>query len=109
MIECKRVAGSDSNLCRLYVTEGVDRFESGKYAGGHGLAFMAGYVVAGCAGEAAAGVNTYLKGRSRESEALGPSTVLDVGWTRTSTHIRAGSGRYLELHHSLLEFSATQS
>ena len=52
VIECKRVAGNDSDLCRLYVTEGVDRFESGKYAGGHGLAFMAGYVVAGSADEA---------------------------------------------------------
>ena len=30
VIECKRVAGNDSDLCRLYVTEGVDRFESGE-------------------------------------------------------------------------------
>ena len=109
VIECKRVAGSDSNLCRLYVTEGVERFESGKYAGVHGLAFMAGYVVAGSAGEAVTGVNAYLKRHNRGSEALGPSTVLEAEWTRTSTHIRAGSGRHLELHHSLLEFNATQS
>lgn len=108
VIECKRVAGSDSDLCRLYVTEGVDRFESGKYAGRHGLAFMAGYLVAGSVGEAVSGVNAYLNRHDRGGESLGPSTVLDAEWTRTSTHIRAASGQSLDLHHSLLEFGATQ-
>ena len=107
VIECKRVAGSDSTLCRLYVKEGVDRFQTGKYASGHGLAFMAGYLVAGSAYEAVAGVNAYLRRNSRATEALGPSNVLDAGWTRTSTHMRPANGRLLALHHSFLEFGAT--
>ena len=107
VIECKRVAGNSGNLCRLYVTEGVDRFASGKYAGKHALAFMAGYVVAGSVSEAVARVNARLKRYNRGSEILGPSTLLGEEWTRTSAHVRATSEQFLELHHALLEFGAT--
>ena len=35
IIECKRIAGADSGLCREYVVEGIDRFRTGKYAANH--------------------------------------------------------------------------
>ena len=45
-VECKKVAAYDSNLNRKYVTSGVGRFVSGKYAKDHERAFMLGYVLA---------------------------------------------------------------
>ena len=55
IIECKRVAGNDANLCRQYVVEGIDRFGNGKYAGSHAVGFMTGYLLSGDAGAAVAG------------------------------------------------------
>ena len=45
-VECKKVAANNSDLNRKYVTEGVGRFVSGKYAKDHERAFMLGYVLA---------------------------------------------------------------
>jgi hypothetical protein len=44
-VECKRVAPGNATLNTRYVTEGVARFASGKYAQGHHLGVMLGYVV----------------------------------------------------------------
>lgn len=60
IIECKRIIGSDTHLCREYVVEGVDRFRTGKYGQNHAFGFMVGYVLSGTAAEAADGVNAYL-------------------------------------------------
>lgn len=45
-IECKRVDPNDNTLNRRYVTKGVDRFATGKYAKHHRWAFMLGYMLA---------------------------------------------------------------
>lgn len=45
-IECKLVKANDATLNGRYVTEGVDRFVTGKYAKDHHRAFMLGYVLA---------------------------------------------------------------
>ena len=74
IIECKRVAGNDARLCRLYVVEGIDRFSTGKYAANHAVGFMAGYLLAGDAGSAAAGVNRHLTRKGRQSERLVSAT-----------------------------------
>ena len=44
-IECKRVGTGYSDLNARYVTQGVDRFVTGKYAAGHEWGFMLGYVL----------------------------------------------------------------
>lgn len=44
-VECKRVAAGDSRLNSLYVTQGIDRFVTGRYCQGHRWAFMLGYVL----------------------------------------------------------------
>jgi hypothetical protein len=44
-IECKRVDAGDGSLNSRYVTDGVDRFATGKYAAGHQWGFMLGYVL----------------------------------------------------------------
>lgn len=45
-IECKRVTPHDSSLNAKYVSKGVDRFVTAKYAAGHAWGFMLGYVLA---------------------------------------------------------------
>lgn len=44
-VECKRVSPGNATLNTKYVTEGVARFVSGKYAPGHPLGIMLGYVL----------------------------------------------------------------
>lgn len=70
IVECKRVAGNNAGLCRLYVVEGIDRFKAGKYAGQHVVAFMAGYVLSGSVDAAATGINQYLSNQRRNGERL---------------------------------------
>ena len=44
-IECKRVGATYTSLHANYVSKGVDRFVTGKYAAGHDWGFMLGYVI----------------------------------------------------------------
>lgn len=44
-VECKRVGHGESTLNQRYVTKGVDRFVTGKYARGHHWGIMLGYVL----------------------------------------------------------------
>lgn len=101
IIECKRVHGGDSSLCRLYVTKGIDRFRSGKYGTDHAQDFMVGFVVQGDAGGAIAGINRYLNGRKRHVDQLIDSDVLAESWVRQSRHFRQGLTR-TTLHHAFL-------
>ena len=103
IIECKRIAGSDSDLCREYVVEGIDRFRIGKYGGNHSTGFMTGYLVAGNASTAAAGINRYLNGRGRNAESLKASNVVAAPWAWQSAHPRP-ERLAIELHHSFLSF-----
>ena len=48
IIECKRITGRDSQLCRKYVVDGINRFRTGKYAGNHSTGFMVGYLRCCC-------------------------------------------------------------
>jgi hypothetical protein len=104
IIECKRIAGSDTHLCREYVVEGVDRFASGKYGENHAVGFMVGYVLSGTAREAAAGVNAYLTRVSRTGDHLESTDIIDaVTWY--SLHGRARPSDPIGLHHALLGVS----
>ncbi|CCE98541.1 hypothetical protein SFHH103_04050 (plasmid) [Sinorhizobium fredii HH103] len=44
-VECKRVRAGDTGLNASYVTQGIARFVTGKYATGHQWGFMLGYVL----------------------------------------------------------------
>ena len=100
IVECKRVAGNRADLCRQYVVEGIDRFVTRKYAGNHADGFMAGYLLAGDAEAAVAGVNRYLSKKKRQTERLESSTVLDVPWARSSRHVRPAPAGPIALHHA---------
>ena len=103
IIECKRIADTDTDLCREYVVNGIDRFRDGKYASCHKVAFMVGYVLMGTVDDAADGVDRYLTGRQRPTERLAPSTVVAGSWLRESRHQRLAHG-LIVLHHAFLSF-----
>ena len=105
IIECKRIAGNNTNLCREYVVEGIDRFRIGKYSGNHSIGFMAGYLIAGDANAAALGVNRYLNFKSRCDETLKLSNLISESWAWGSCHPRTTNSP-IELHHAFLAFAA---
>ncbi|TGQ51610.1 hypothetical protein EN836_23455 [Mesorhizobium sp. M1C.F.Ca.ET.193.01.1.1] len=102
IIECKRLDGADTHLCREYVVEGVDRFRTGKYAENHAAGFMAGYLLRGDAAEAAGGVNAYFRRVRRTAEQLAISDIVDDPSFWRSAHRRAHPSPPIELHHALL-------
>ena len=102
IIECKRLDGSDTYLCREYVVAGVDRFCSGKYAENHASGFMAGYLLGGDAQSAAAGVNAYLGRVKRADEQIVRSPVVDDPAFWRSEHARTVERPAIAIHHALL-------
>ncbi|RYE38599.1 MAG: hypothetical protein EOP21_11935 [Hyphomicrobiales bacterium] len=102
IIECKRLDGSDTYLCREYVVEGIDRFRTGKYAENHAAGFMAGYLLRGDAADAAGGVNAYFSRVRRTAEQLTVSDIVDDPSFWRSAHRRIDPRPPIELHHALL-------
>ncbi|MXX39333.1 MAG: hypothetical protein F4Y91_08375 [Gemmatimonadetes bacterium] len=105
IIECKRIAGANTDLCREYVVEGIDRFRIGKYSGNHSIGFMAGYLIAGDANAAVLRINRYLNSKSRCAENLKPSNLISESWVWGSSHPRTTNSP-IELHHAFLAFAA---
>ncbi|UXC34552.1 hypothetical protein [Cupriavidus gilardii] len=101
IIECKRIAGSNTHLCREYVIEGVDRFAAGKYGGNHAVGFMVGYVLSGTCAAAVRGVNAYLSRVSRHADRLAPAMIIE-GQTWQSRHARTPPSEAIALHHAFL-------
>ena len=107
IVECKRVAGSDTGLCREYVLHGIDRFKTGKYAGNHSVGFMAGYLLSGHAETATEGINKYLTGRGCQTEQLVPSRIPNAPWARSSRHSRPKPASPIDLYHAFFGFQST--
>lgn len=105
IIECKRISGSDTHLCREYVIEGIDRFARGKYGENHAVGFMAGYVLSGTAAESADGVNAYLMRTSRNADSLELADVYNETQIWKSQHVRQKPSTPIQLHHALLELA----
>lgn len=104
IIECKRIIGTDTHLCREYVVEGVDRFRTGKYGRNHAVGFMAGYLLTGSGEEAAAGINAYLTRTKRKSEHLESDNICEDALTWSSKHSRSGPSSLIHMHHVFLDF-----
>jgi len=102
IIECKRLDGADTHLCREYVVEGVDRFRTGKYGENHAAGFMAGYLLRGDAADATGGVNAYFSRVRRTAEQLTASDILDHPNFWRSAHQRADPRPPIDLHHAFL-------
>lgn len=103
IIECKRLDGANTHLCREYVVEGVDRFRSGKYAENHAAGFMAAYLLRGDAAEAAGAVNAYFTRVRRTAEQLAASDIIDAPSFWRSAHKRTHPRSPIELHHVFME------
>jgi hypothetical protein len=107
IIECKRISGLDTNLCREYVVEGMDRFRAGKYGSNHAVGFMVGYLLSGTDSEAANGVNKYLTRTARKVEHLAHSDICGEVSSWASEHARSAPSTPVRLHHAFLELAAT--
>lgn len=105
IIECKRIAGSDTHLCREYVVEGIDRFIVGKYGKNHAVGFMVGYVLSGKPAESADGVNAYLIRTSRKADSLEPADVCVEAMSWESQHVRTRPSSPIRLHHAFLDLA----
>lgn len=104
IIECKRLDGADTHLCREYIVEGVDRFRLGKYAENHATGFMAGYLLQGDANQAAGGVNAYFSRVGRAAEHLAASDLVDAESFWRSSHARKIDRPPIDIHHALFAF-----
>lgn len=109
IIECKRIAASDTDLCRQYVVEGMDRFATGKYAINHAIGFMVGYVLAGTADESADGINAYLSRKSRKTDSLVSADMSVEAKSWISRHRRPIPSKPIQLHHALLTFAGGEN
>lgn len=105
IIECKRIAGDNSHLCREYVIAGIDRFRTGKYAGNHSTGFMVGYLIAGSASAAVNGINNHLDRKKRGTEHLERSTLIGEPWVWGSSHPRSNPPP-IEIHHAFLKIGS---
>lgn len=105
IIECKRIDGNNTYLCREYVVEGIDRFRKGKYSGNHSTGFMIGYLISGGAKAAVTGINNNLNRTSRSKENLKPSGLVAESWVWASCHPRDGTSP-IKLYHTFLAFTA---
>ena len=106
IIECKRIAGSDSKLCRLYVVEGIDRFQTGKYARNHRVGFMVGYLLSGDAAAAVSSINQYLTRKGRKAELLEPSDIVNESRVWGSRHIRKNLSYPIRLNHAFFKLKS---
>ena len=107
IIECKRIAGPDTHLCREYVVEGIDRFRTGKYGQNHAVGFMVGYLLTGDASKAVAGINAYLTRKSRNAEQLRSTNAAEGISNWVSQHLRTAPSAPINLYHSFFGFSVT--
>lgn len=105
IVECKRVTEHDTELCRLYVCQGIDRFQGGKYGIRHATGFMVGYVISGGVCAAVAKINRRLSRLKRETECLQQSGTVIAAWARFSQHPRPKPHGAIEIHHAFLAFS----
>ena len=111
--ECKRLNvprnGGTRSLATEYVTEGVSRFVTGKYAAGLPVGCMLGYVLDGDAAVARAKVLAAIRAKQHDLGLLGvPAHEAPIGPLPrfSSRHERAPGGVEIEVRHALLPFPA---
>ena len=72
-IECKRIGAGLNQLNKRYVSEGVSRFETGKYAAGHEWGMMLGYVLTLPVEKAIKSIDAHIRKAYGESAKLEPT------------------------------------
>ena len=108
VVECKRVAGSDSTLCARYVRQGMSRFKERKYGKHRFHGFMVGYLISGSSDGAVEGINWYLVRHWSDADCLRKtklSTSLEVWQSRHSRQTEVP----IEVMHQFLAFRQAHS
>lgn len=92
-VECKRVQANDSTLNGSYVTKGVDRFVTSKYAAGHDWGFMLGYVLALPASDVVGAIDARIRKTYGKAAGLTPEAahalslaILEGALTQSDNH-----------------------
>lgn len=102
VVECKRVAGSDSDLCGRYVRQGMSRFTEAKYGKRRSHGFMVGYLTSGSVVDAVAGVNVYLTRHWSETDRLEQAHILASLEAWQSHHSRSHEAPIVIMHQFLV-------
>ena len=109
--ECKRLnviqSGQWRSLATPYMTEGVTRFVSEKYAANLPVGCMLGYVMDGSVSTARTKLRAaFISHRKKIALEWGPIDDQPLGMVRrfSSGHRRVASGAHIEIRHALLPF-----
>jgi len=102
-VECKRVHASEPGLNTRYVTEGVDRFVTSRYAAGHEWGFMLGYVLALPASDVVKAVDSRVRKAYGESAGLVPETPHALSLAVLEGALLQGGSHTIRLKHILVD------
>ena len=108
VVECKRVAGSDSTLCARYVRQGMIRFKEGKYGKRRTHGFMVGYLLSGSDDEAVERINVYLMRHWSDADCLQKTELSTSLAVWQSRHSRP-TEEPIEVMHQFLAFRQAHS
>ena len=108
VVECKRVAGSDSTLCARYVRQGLIRFKERKYGKRRAHGFMVGYLLSGSGDEAVRRINVFLARHWSEVDWLWKTELPTSLSMWRSRHSRPAE-QPIEVMHQFLAFRQAHS
>lgn len=107
--ECKRLDSRDSSLQRLYVTEGILRFVSGKYSNKHQYGGMIAFVISGDVANLVASINQYIAGRRDLGQTHCLVCEASTGNLYSSDHPRDNPFPSIRLRHVFCPFAFKQA
>lgn len=103
-VECKRVGAGEATLNQRYVTQGVDRFATGKYGAGHHCGVMLGYVLKLPSDDLVAGIDARIRATYGDVAQL---TNLATHAEALSMHegslMQGGAGHVIRLTHVFVD------
>jgi hypothetical protein len=104
-IECKRVGAKHSILNVRYVSMGVDRFVTGKYAAGHDWGFMLGYVLALPVGKVVQAVDKRLRKTYGEAAKLAAEEAHAMSLAVLEGTLSQRGGHTIRLKHIFVDMT----
>lgn len=105
-VECKRVGAAQHGLNASYVSEGVDRFASGKYSSGHHWGFMLGYVLALPMDKIVATIDQRIQKSYGTKAALAPSAAHSMALGVYENALAQTSNHTIRLRHIFVDMLA---
>jgi hypothetical protein len=105
-VECKRVHAGDPSLNASYVSNGVDRFVTGKYGAGHDWGFMLGYVLALPAATIVEAVDAKIRKAYGEDAALGEQSAHALALAVLEGSLQQNGNHAIKLKHVFVDMTA---